>query len=665
MITLARKIAIVVAAIAMSAPISSSATRAELPPLIPREVLLGNPTRSQPTISPDGMRLGWLAPDNHKVMQVWIQTLGKNDARAVTAEKSRGISNYGWAFDSKTIVYAQDAAGDENFHLFAVDPLTNNARDLTPWNGVRAELVAANPKFPSQLLVAMNRRDRKLMDVYRIDLATGAAVLDTRNPGDVAGWLADDNMVVRAATITTRDGGTELRVRDRADAPWRGLMKASMEDSLAALDFSKDGRSLFLGTSIGRDTVALVSHPLKSGKETVIARSDDVDLSDAIIHPIRHVVQAAAFDPGRQHWTVIDPSIQADFDAIGKITDGDFHIVDRDLADKTWLVSFESDRAPTRYYSWDRAARKATFLFTTRPGLENISLAEMKPIEFTSRDGLRIRGYLTLPVGVPAKNLPMVLAVHGGPWARDSWGFNPFVQLFANRGYAVLEPNYRGSTGFGKKFLHAGDRQWGLAMQNDLTDGVSWAVHQGFADPTRIAIDGGSYGGYAALAGAAFTPDLYRCAIDEFGPSNLFTLLKSFPPYWEVERAIFITRIGDPNNPEDKPLLTRASPLFAADKIKIPMLIGQGANDPRVKQAEAEQIVDAIAKHGGSVIYVLYSDEGHGFARPENRLDFIARTEKFLADNLGGRFEPMNGDRMAGSTAKVRIVGALPQAHQN
>ena len=656
MLPLARKLLIFVSAIAMATPITSSPTRAELPPLIPRENLLGNPERTSPTISPDGKHLGWLAPDAHDVLQVWVQTIGKKDARAVTAEKTRGISSYGWAFDSKTILYAQDAAGDENFHLFAVSLDTNNIRDLTPWTGVRAETVASNPKFPEQILVALNLRERKTMDVYRIDLETGATVLDTKNPGDVVQWLADDNMIVRAAAITTPDGGTELRVRDSASAPWRSLLKASFEDHLIPLDFTLDGRSLYLGTSIGRDTVALVRRQIASGEETVIAHSDDADLSDAIIHPTRHVPEAAAFDPGRKHWTVVDPSVRADFDAIEKITAGDFSIVDRDLADKTWLVSFESDRAPVRFYSWDRATKKATILFTNRPKLEGAPLAEIKPIEFTSRDGLKIRGYLTLPVGVPAENLPMVLSVHGGPWARDNWGFNTHVQLLANRGYAVLQLNFRGSTGFGKKFLHAGDRQWGLAMQNDLTDGVAWAVSQNIVDPKRVAIEGGSYGGYAALAGAAFTPDLYRCAVDECGPSNLFTLLKSLPPYWEVMRAIFFTRVGDPENPADQPLLTRASPLFAADKIKIPLLIGQGANDPRVKQAEAEQIVDAVAKHGGIAIYVLYPDEGHGFARPANRLDFIGRTEKFLADNLHGRYQPLPADRVPGSTAKVRVV---------
>jgi dipeptidyl aminopeptidase/acylaminoacyl peptidase len=656
MFAIVRKASLIIAVLAMTSTISSPPVSAQLPLLIPRDTLLGNPERANPHIAPDGKRLAWLAPDEREILQVWVQTIGQHDARAVTADKTRAIQSYGWTYDSKTILYAQDAAGDENFHLFAVDLDSHNVRDLTPWQGVRAEFVAANPKFPERILVALNLRDRKLMDVYRIDLRTGAVELDTENPGDIAGWLADDNMIVRAATVTTADGGTEIRIRDGAANPWRTLMKASMEDNLAALDFTKDGQSIFFSTSVGTDTARLVRHEIASGKETDIARSDDADLSDAMIHPTRHVVQASAFDPGRKHWTVIDPSIQGDFDALAKVTDGDFNVVDRDLADQTWLISFDSDRAPARYYSWDRAAKKATFLFTTQPKLDDAPLAPMMPIEFTARDGMKINGYLTLPVGVPDKNLPLVLFVHGGPWGRDSWGFNPYAQLLANRGYAVLQINFRSSTGFGKKFLHAGDREWGLTMQNDLTDGVKWAVNQGVADPKRVAIFGGSYGGYAALAGAAFTPNLYRCAVDECGPSNLFTLLASLPPYWEVMRSIFFTRVGNPDDPKDKELLTAASPLFSADKIKIPMLVGQGANDPRVKQAEAEQIVEAIAKHRGNAVYVLYTDEGHGFVRPENRLDFTARIEKFLADNLGGRYEPMNGDRIPGSTATVRAV---------
>jgi len=649
----------------MTLTTSARPALAQLPPLIPRDTLLGNPERANPHIAPDGKRLAWLAPDERGILQVWVETIGQHDARVVTADKSRGIQSYGWAFDSKTILYAQDAAGDENFHVFAVDLDTHNARDLTPWQGVRSELVAASPKFPGRMLVALNLRDRKLMDVHRIDLRTGAVELDTKNPGGVARWLADDDMIVRAATITMADGGTELRIRDSTAGPWRTLIKAGMEENLAALDFSKDGRSIFLSTSIGTDTARLVRHELASGTETDIAHSDDADLSDAMIQPTRHVVQAAAFDPGRKHWTVVDPSVQADFDAIAKITDGDFTVVDRDLADRTWLVSFDSDRAPTRYYSWDRAAGKATFLFSTQHKLDDAPLAAMKPVNFAARDGMKINGYLTLPLGAPPKNLPMVLAVHGGPWARDIWGFNPYVQLLANRGYGVLQINFRGSTGFGKKYLHAGDRQWGLKMQTDLADGFKWAVDEGIADPARVAIFGGSYGGYAALAGAAFTPELYRCAVDECGPSNLFTLLASIPPYWEVARSIFFTRVGNPDDPRDKEPLTRASPLFSADKIKVPLLIGQGANDPRVRQAEAEQIVDAIARHRGSALYVLYTDEGHGFVRPENRLDFTARMEKFLADNLGGRYEPMKGDRIPGANVKLRVVGASPPTHQN
>ena len=657
MFRFARTFSLITAVLIMTSTIPAPPTLGELPPLIPREILLGNPERAIPHVAPDGKRLAWLAPDARGVLQVWVQTIGQQDARVVTADKSRGIESYGWAFDSKTIIYAQDAEGDENFHLFAVDLESRNVRDLTPWQNVRAESVASSPKFPERILVALNLRDRKLMDVYRIDLRTGAVELDTKNPGDVAGWLADDDMIVRAATVMTPDGGTEIRIRDSAVAPWRTLMTAGMEDNLAALDFTKDGQSLFLSTSIGTDTSRLVRHEITSGKETVIARSDDADLGDAMIHPTRHVVQAAAFDPGRKHWTVVDSSIQPDFDAIAKITDGDFAVVDRDLADQTWLVSFSSDRAPLRYYSWDRASKKATFLFSMHPKLDDAALAPMKLIEFAARDGMKIKGYLTLPAGLPPKNLPLVLAVHGGPWDRDSWGFDHYTQLLANRGYAVLQINFRSSTGFGKKYLHAGDREWGLTMQSDLTDGVKWAVDAGIADPKRVAIFGGSYGGYAALAGAAFTPDVYRCAIDECGPSNLFTLLASFPPYWAVIRSTFNTRVGDPSDPKDKELLTAASPLSSADKIKIPMLIGQGANDPRVTQAESEQIVDAIAKHRGSVVYALYTDEGHGFVRPENRLDFTARMEKFLADNLGGRYEPMKGDRMPGSTAKLRVVG--------
>jgi len=632
----------------------------ELPPLIPREVLLGNPERSQPTISPDGKKLAWIAPDSKAVAQVWVQTIGKNDARIVTADRHRGISVYGWAWDSQTILYGQDSDGDENFHTFAVDLASGNVRDLTPWQGVRNEFVAANPKFPDQVLLAMNIRDRKTMDVYRVNIKSGAVDLDTTNPGDVNQWLADDEMVVRGASAITPEGGYEIRVRDSAQGKWRTIVKTGAgdlkQDMVGMLDFSKDGRAIFLESSVGSDTLGAVSRDLSTGTETVLAHRDDSDLSDALIHPTRHVVEAAAFSPDRKHWKVIDPSVQPDLDALAKVEDGDFSIVSRDRADDTWLVGFNSDHHSGHYYKWDRAARKATLLFSVQPRLDAATLAPMKPITFRARDGMDIHGYLTLPVGVESKNLPLVEYVHGGPWWHFSWGMDGYTQWYANRGYAVLQVNYRGSAGYGKKYLHAGDRQWGLAMQDDLTDSVKWAVAQGIADPKRVAIDGVSYGGYAALAGAAFTPDVYRCSVDVCGPSDLFVLIKNFPAYYGI-RGLWLSRVGDPDNPADKELLTKASPLFSADKIRIPMLIGQGANDPRVIRSESEQIVDAIAKNHGQVTYVVYTDEGHGFDRPPNRLDFSAREEKFLADHLGGRSEPMTSERVPGSTAIVKVVG--------
>ena len=638
----------------------ASAALAGLPALIPREVLFGNPVRAQPSISPDGKKLAWIAPDSKNVMQVWVQTIGGNDARMVTADKSRGIRNHDWAWDSHTILYQQDSDGDENYHTYAVDLARANVRDLTPWQGVRAEFLASNPRFPEQLLIAMNLRDRKTMDVYRVNLSSGAVVLDTLNPGDVQGWLADDDLVIRGASVVTPEGGAEIRVRDSAQGKWRILVKTGAgdlkQDLVAMLDFSKDGRAIFLESTVGRDTAGIVRKDLSSGAETLIARRDDSDLDDAMIHPTRHVIEAAAFAPERKHWQVIDPAVAPDFDALAKVEDGDLSIVSRDLADDAWLVEFNSDRRSSHYYRWDRATRKATLLFSAQPRLDAATLAPMKPITFRARDGMNIHGYLTLPVGLEPNNLPLVENVHGGPWWRYNWGMEPLAQWYANRGYAVLEVNFRGSTGYGKKYLHAGDRQWGLAMQDDLTDSVKWAVAQGIADPKRVAIDGVSYGGYAALAGAAFTPEVYKCAVDICGPADLFLLIKTFPAYYAI-RGLWLSRVGDPDQPADKELLTKASPLYSAEQIRIPLLIGQGANDPRVVRSQSDAVVAAIAKNKGQVTYVVYSDEGHGFGRPPNRLDFEAREEKFLASQLGGRYQPMTSARMPGSTAIVKVVG--------
>jgi dipeptidyl aminopeptidase/acylaminoacyl peptidase len=630
--------------------------KAELPPLIPRDVLFGNPERTSPRLSPDGKRLAWLAPDKNNVLQVWVKTIGKEDDKIVTADKKRGIRIHFWAEDNRTLLYMQDTDGDENFHVYGVDLVSGNVRDYTPLQGVRAGVVALDEKFPNEILVQMNARTRETFDVYRLNLETGALVPDTENPGDVVGWLADDNMQVRLGQVSTPDGGTEIRVRDDVKSPWRSWMKVGPVENLGAHDFTKDGKSVFIESSIGSDTARVLERNLATGAEKLIAHSPEVDNGEVMIHPKRKVVEAVSFEPGRRQWKVIDPAVQADFDALAKVHDGDFSVVSRDRADQTWLVAYTSDRGPLRFYSWDRPNKKSTFLFTAQPKLENLQLAEMKAVVVPARDGLKLHSYLTLPVGVPSKNLPMVLFVHGGPWARDTWGYNPTAQWFANRGYAVLQVNYRGSSGYGKNFLNAGDKQWGLKMHDDLIDAVDWAIAQGYADPKKVAIFGGSYGGYAALAGVTFTPEKFACAVDIVGPSNIRTLISTIPPYWKPMLAHFSVRVGDINDPKDAELIKNASPLFKADKIVRPLLIGQGANDPRVKQAESEQIVDAITKNGGNVTYVVYPDEGHGFARPENRIDFNARAEAFLAGNLGGRTEPVSGGKIPGSTAEVRTV---------
>jgi dipeptidyl aminopeptidase/acylaminoacyl peptidase len=627
----------------------------EMPPLIPREVLLGNPRRWQPTISPDGAKLAYLAPDERDALQIWVRSLGESDDRCVSAER-RSIQIYEWASDSKTILYRRDNDGDENDHTCAVDLQTGNVRDVTPWLGVRCQNTMTSAKRPGEILAVLNVRDRRLMDVWRIDLRTGAATLEVENPGDVDRWVADDDLVVRAARVRTADDGFEVRVRIDYASPWRTLLSTAPDGWVLPLGFNQHGCDLFLLSSLGSDTIRVVAREIESGAESVIAAMDGFDADRVMIHPTRHVIEAVAFEPGRRQWSVIDPGIAADFEAIRSLDDGDFRIASRDSDDRKWIVEFQSAHRSTRYFLWDRAAKKADFLFSDRPELDQVQLAEVLPIKYRARDGIEVHGYLAIPAGLEPRNLPLVLNVHGGPWLRDYWTFNMWTQLLANRGYAVLQLNFRGSMGYGMEHLHAGDRQWGLAMQDDLTDAVMWAVEEGFADRERIAIIGLSYGGYAAVAGAAFTPDLYKCAIDLCGNCNLFTMIRSFPPHIAM-RALWNARVGNPDDPADKELLTDASPLFAADRIRIPLLIALGANDSRVKQSEAEQIVAAIEKNGGTATYVLYSDEGHGITRPANRMDFLARVERFLAENLGGRYEPMDGERIEGSSAIVREIG--------
>jgi dipeptidyl aminopeptidase/acylaminoacyl peptidase len=626
-----------------------------LPALIPRDILLGSPKRWQPSLSPDGKRLAYLAPNEGDALQIWVSTLGESDDRCVSTER-RSIQIYEWAWDSNTILHRRDNDGDENLHLCAIDLETGNARDLTPWLGVRCGDTMTAAKRPVEILAQLNVRDRRMMDVWRIDLQTGAATLEVENPGDVGWWVADDELVVRCTFGWTPQGGSEIRVRSDTRAPWRTLLKTSPDEEAWPLGFSKDGRELFLKSSVGRDTICVVAMDIESGREREIAAMDGFDAEEVLIHPVRREVDAVAFAPARRKWVVSNIALHADFEALAQIDDGDLSVVSRDLADSNWIVAFTAPHRPIRYHVWHGESKSSEFLFSDRPELEKYELAEVRPIKYRARDGLEIHGFLTILRGIDPRNLPLVLNPHVGPWARNYWEFDDSAQLLANRGYAVLQPNFRGSAGYGRKHLRAGYRQYGLSMQDDLTDAVKWAVDERIADPGRVAIFGGSYGGYAALAGAAFTPDLYKCAIDLCGFSNLLTKLKTSRPIAGI-RAIWNSRIGNPDDPADSELLAKASPLFAADKIKIPMLIAHGANDVFVIEAESEQIVGAIEKNGGSVIYVLYSDEGHAFVRPANIQDFLARVEKFLAEHLGGRYEPLEGERIPGSSAVVRVIG--------
>ena len=606
--------------------------------LIPRNVLFGNPEKTSPQVSPDGTKMAYLAPVNN-VLNVWVGTIGGGNYEPVTKDEDRGVRFYFWSQDNKHIMYIQDVGGNENWRLYATSLETRETRDLTPFENVQVQIIDRDKHFPNELLIGMNKENPQVHDVYHLDLTTGELTLVAKNPGNIMSWATDAHFKVRGAVTALPDGGTELLVRDDEDSEWRKLVTWDADDSLTSgpIDFTLDGQAIYLQDSRNVNAGRLVRLNIATGDITVIAEDQQYDVGNVIVHPDTHEVQAVAFNKDRNEWVVLDESIKMDFYNIGGIHQGDFFIISRDNADTTWVVAFTVDNGPVPFYAYDRKGQKATFLFDNQPELNKYTLATMQPISFTSRDGLTIHGYLTLPQGEQKTNLPMVLNVHGGPWGRDAWGYRPDAQWFANRGYACLQVNFRGSTGYGKNFLNAGDREWGRKMHNDLVDAVQWAIDKGIADPKKVAIFGGSYGGYAALVGATFTPDLFCCAVDIVGPSNLNTLIRTLPPYWSTFRATFHKRVGNPDTEEE--FLNSRSPLFRVDQIKIPILIGQGANDPRVKQAESEQIVEAMKSKGIDYEYMLFPDEGHGFAKPENRLKFYAAAEKFLAKHLGGRYE--------------------------
>lgn len=611
--------------------------------LIPRTVLFGNPERVSPRLSPDGQRLAWIAPDDG-VLNVWVAPVSDggiewDGAIALTDDRDRGVRTFTWAHDGRHILYLRDHGGDENWRLFDVDVSTMAKRDLTPFDSVQVQLIAVDKRFPTDVLIGINLDNPELHDVYHLDLDTGDVRKVLDNPGFI-GWVADAEMVVRAGIAPLPDGGFALMVRDDPDqGEWRSLMTVSEEDALTTgpLSFSLDGDFLLALSSVGADTAHLVRIALADAAAEDLAFDPEADITDVRLDPDTFEPQIATVSRDRAEFIVLDPAVGEDLGSVRSLDPGDPSIIGADDEDASWLVAFNHDDGPVSYFNYERATRSGRFLFDHQPALRNYTLAPMEPFSLGTRDGLVIHGYVTFPPGVERTGLAAVLNVHGGPWARDTWGYHPEAQWLANRGYLCVQVNFRGSTGYGKSFVNAGNKEWGGRMHDDLVDARAFVVEQGWADPERIGIYGGSYGGYAALIGASFTPELFCCAVDIVGPSNLLTLIDSIPPYWAPQIEMFHRRVGDPET--EREFLWSRSPLSRAADISIPLLVAQGANDPRVKQAEAEQIVAALREAGVEHEYLLFPDEGHGFAKPENRLRFYAAAEAFLARYLGGRVE--------------------------
>jgi dipeptidyl aminopeptidase/acylaminoacyl peptidase len=614
-----------------------------LPALIPRSVLFGNPDRMSPTLSPDGSRLGYVAPEDG-VLNVFVGPAdGSMAATAVTHDRDRGIRDFVFCHDDRTLVYLQDTAGNEDWRLYGLDLETGESRLLTPEEKVQAQIVGHNRWHPSTMLVALNEDNAALHDLYRLDLETGARTLDTRNPGFLS-WLIDSDLQARGGLSMQPDGSIVLMRRAaepvaEGEEEWLPFLEFPPDDATTTepVGFNRAGDALYLLTSLGANAVRLIRLDWHEGTTAVIAEDPQFDIAAVWTHPQTRDPQVVVLDEARTRIVALDPAIGRDIEALHDLGDGELDVSRSDRADNRWLVSVAPSDGPTRYHLFDRAAGKSTYLFAHKDALDDYELAPMEPFSFAARDGLTVHGYLTFPRGLEREGLPAVLHVHGGPWWRDHWGFDADAQWLANRGYLCVQVNFRGSTGYGKAFLNAGDKEWGRAMHDDLIDGVEHLIAQGRVDRDHVAIMGGSYGGYAALAGAALTPDVFRCAIDLVGPSNLLTLLDSIPDYWAPMRAMLYQRVGNPETEHD--MLWERSPLAHVDNIRIPLLVGQGANDPRVKQAEAEQIVAALAAKGLPHDYLLFADEGHGLAKPANREVFYARAERFLAEHLGGRCE--------------------------
>lgn len=638
-------------------------------PLISRALLFGNPERTQARLSPDGKFLAFIAPVNG-VLNVWVGPVDDlSKAKPLTNDDRRGIRQYSWTHTGQHLLFLQDKGGDENWRIYSADRANGQIKDHTPFENTQARIVKDSKKFLDEIIIGLNKRDPALHDLYRLNVRTGEMTELLKNEG-YASFDVDDDFRVRMATKFKPDGGvTFSKALEGGKAGFEPFFDVPMADaqSVNIIDFNKDGTKAYLMDSRDRNTAALYSMDMTTGKKELIFENPDADVSGVLINPNTKIVEAVEAEYDRKKWTLFDLTTQPDLVAIRKFAGfGDIAITSRSDNDLVWTITLVNDDGPAETWLVERGdlsdakrAPKVTKLFSNQPKLENEQLAPMYPVTITSRDNLNLISYLTLPLsadpdkdGKPSKAGPMVLYVHGGPWARDSWGMNSTHQWLANRGYAVLSVNFRSSTGLGKAFTNAGNLEWAGKAHDDLIDAVAWAIENKIADPKKIAIMGGSYGGYATLVGLTFTPDIFACGVDIVGPSNLVTLLNSIPAYWGPALDLMTKQVGDHRTEEGRKFLESRSPITFVDKIKKPLLIGQGANDPRVKQAESDQIVSAMQKKNIPVTYVLYPDEGHGFARPPNRMSFYAVAEAFLAQHLGGRAEPFGKD-FTGSTIQV------------
>ena len=657
---------------AQGAPAGQKAAQKGLPPIIDRELIFGNPEIINAQVSPDGKFLAFLKPWND-TRNIWVKKTDEpfSAARLLTTEKKRPIPQYLWSRDAKYIIYVKDNDGDENFNVYAVDPSAKAAegaeappsRDLTGLKGVRVVPYAVPKSDPDVVYIGLNDRDKAWHDLYKLKISTGEKTLMRKNTERIAGWFFDLNGQLRLAERVADNGDQEV-LRTDADG-FKKVYMCGVFESCGPVRFHKDGKRVYMETNKGDDVnlAGLVLFDPETGKIEPV-ESDPlkrVDFGSAMFSEATDELTMTTYLDDRTRRYFKDKTVEADFKWLSeKLPGKEIGIASRSLDERLWLVSAYGDTEPGQAYLFDRSAHKLTEQYRVRERLPRESLASMKPVQYKSSDGLEIPAYLTLPKGIEAKGLPALVIPHGGPWGRDIWGYNSLAQFFANRGYAVLMPNFRGSTGYGKKYLNAGNGEWGRKMQDDVTWGVKYVVDQGIADPKHVGILGGSYGGYATLAGVAFTPDVYAAAVDIVGPSNLITLLESIPPYWESGRKIMYARMADLGTAEGKAWLKERSPLTAAGKIKTPLLVVQGANDPRVNRAEAEQIVIALRDRGFAVEYLLAPDEGHGFARPVNNMALYMSAEKFLAKHLGGRYQeggtPEATKRLAEITVDPKTV---------